>query len=460
MSLQFENLYTDIFTQPDNSIDSDGSIDPLGLLMIWTSLGNRVFHNRLNTVSTNIHFYTLNLFHHAIICELEETHIDKIVNLTGKAPYDNRNDLYDGIIIFLECLMAHFIVQQELDGEPPALAIPGTSKLKGIISNYPFDKIANSLPVDKRDGILVRQNLLGIHGRHKGPFEQMNLFNRYEYYSNKLLWTEIRQLFSTGVWNNLFTTLVSLVYQNVLNAKVVGSKHIRVKLDNVLTSNLKNQYKAVLLYENFKQGNFINFWEEQLGFSNGYTTASRMYKAIKESKGTIDYQLAWQTINRTSKDEEVQAICAIEPFLTSIQKIMNRLLQRGTTDLNSLLINLVRTHLQNPEIDIQKIKSFITDGYFNIEARKRLTELVKIFAASSSPINETAMIRRLIDYHQSIMKQRGNLPWLSISLNNSITQHRSFYYADEWSDKIGTYSWVNDYYLSTVVRLYQGLYLS
>ena len=93
MSLQFENLYTDIFTQPDNSIDSDGSIDPLGLLMIWTSLGNRVFHNRLNTVSTNIHFYTLNLFHHAIICELEETHIDKIVNLTGKAPYDNRNDL-------------------------------------------------------------------------------------------------------------------------------------------------------------------------------------------------------------------------------------------------------------------------------------------------------------------------------------------------------------------------------
>ena len=97
MTITLENTYTDIFTDFDDTIFSDGSIDPIGLQVIWTSLGNRIFQNRLNSISTNIQSYTLNLFHHAVIRQLQASHVDKIINLVGRSPYDNRTDLYDGL---------------------------------------------------------------------------------------------------------------------------------------------------------------------------------------------------------------------------------------------------------------------------------------------------------------------------------------------------------------------------
>src|SRR5687767_7567765 len=103
------NNLTDIFTDYDGTIFSDGSIDPLGLLMVWTSLGNRIFHNRLNTISTNIRSYTLNLFHHSVIQQACSQYEDKFINLTNKPPYHNSSELQEGIAIFLECLMAHVL---------------------------------------------------------------------------------------------------------------------------------------------------------------------------------------------------------------------------------------------------------------------------------------------------------------------------------------------------------------
>ena len=39
----FENKLDNIFTDYDESIFSDGSIDSIGLRIIWTSLGNKIF---------------------------------------------------------------------------------------------------------------------------------------------------------------------------------------------------------------------------------------------------------------------------------------------------------------------------------------------------------------------------------------------------------------------------------
>ncbi|MBK9983878.1 MAG: hypothetical protein IPP15_16165 [Saprospiraceae bacterium] len=115
MNLYSNNISVDIFTDHDDSIFSDDSFDPLGLQMVWTSLGNKVFRNRLNTVSTNIRYYTLNLFHHLVIQQLEEKYEDKITNLIGRPPYDNRSDLYDGLIVFLECLLVHVLSSDNVD---------------------------------------------------------------------------------------------------------------------------------------------------------------------------------------------------------------------------------------------------------------------------------------------------------------------------------------------------------
>jgi len=59
----FDNTLDNIFTEYDESIFSDGSIDAMGLRIIWTSVGSKIFHTKLNTISTDIKLYTLNLPH-------------------------------------------------------------------------------------------------------------------------------------------------------------------------------------------------------------------------------------------------------------------------------------------------------------------------------------------------------------------------------------------------------------
>src|SRR5688572_15702300 len=101
----FENSLSDIFTEPNDAIFSDGSIDPMGLRIIWTSMGNKIFGNRLNTISTDIRFFTLNLFHHSVIQACTRKYEEQFSTLVGNSPYNNSADLYDGLVIFLECLM-------------------------------------------------------------------------------------------------------------------------------------------------------------------------------------------------------------------------------------------------------------------------------------------------------------------------------------------------------------------
>ncbi|MBK9733192.1 MAG: hypothetical protein IPO83_18210 [Chitinophagaceae bacterium] len=81
-----ENSLSNIFTEPDGSIFSDGSIDPMGLRIIWTSMGNRIFGNRLNTISTDIRFFTLNLFNIPLLPPAKKNLQNKLRLLLAQLP--------------------------------------------------------------------------------------------------------------------------------------------------------------------------------------------------------------------------------------------------------------------------------------------------------------------------------------------------------------------------------------
>lgn len=458
--MRLENDYTDIFTEVDDSIFTDGSIDPMGLRMIWTSLGGKIFQNRLNTISTNIRFYTINLFHHALIQALAEQYEEKIVNLTGKAPYDNRTDLYDGIIIFLECLLDHVMAGQEAgEGEG---AFPGVSKLRGILRNDPASKTATQLPVDRKAGILVRHILLGIHGRHKGPFQQMHILAKGDnYYADRLLWKGVRQIFKPKAWNDLLEQLLKVINERVLvEGKAKGGNPIQVKLAEIKDASLVSLYShAFLQAENFKTPAMIQFWEDRLGLADESTTAGIIYRYIRQKQGETHFQDALRELTRQyPQQEELRAISAIEPLLTSTQKVMNCLLRRGVSGLDADIRSFIRHHLTNPSVRLDAISPFLTDAFFNAEAKNRITKMMVIWQECTNPVQEDLFAQKLIDFHHTIMKQRGNLPWISISLSGSITQHRSFQFTDSGLNELRSYDWVNDYYLKTVISLYLGLH--
>jgi hypothetical protein len=459
---QIENSYTDIFTETDDSIFIDGSIDPLGLRMIWTSLGNAIFKNKLNTISTNSKFYTLNLFHHSVIRELHCQYPEHFINQTGKAPYHSKIDLFDGMIIFLECLIAHVLVQERQWGEAEShngFFIPGLSKLRTKIDSAQREKITDSIPVSRSEGILVRHILLGIHGRHKGPFQQMGFLNRFDYYHNDLLWDEVRDLFNNSQWKQLRHYLSELLLQKILTAKISASKPIWVKIkDDIINTQLRDLYTSVLQEEQFRIPALVNFWEKNLGISDDGGTAALIYQAIKEKKGNAHAEQLIIHLQSEFDRNELRAICTIEPFITLHNKVMSRLLQRGVSNIDDSLKKFVYEKLDSHLVNTNQVREFLLDRFFNVEAIRRLRDLIQIYEESKNPIDEVRYIHNLIGFHNNVMKQRGNLPWLSIGNNGEITQHRSFYYSDEYQKNLKDNHWVNDYYVSTVVSLYKGLY--
>lgn len=137
---------------------------------------------------------------------------------------------------------------------------------------------------------------------------------------------------------------------------------------------------------------------------------------------------------------------------------MNRLLHRGVSGLDADIRSFIRHHLTNPSIRLEAISPFLIDAFFGDEAKKRIDKMKVIWQECTNPVQEDLFAQKLIDFHHTIMKQRGNLPWISISLSGSITQHRSFHFTGSGLNELRSYDWVNDYYLKTVISLYRGLH--
>lgn len=456
----FENSYTDIFTEYDDAIFSDGSIDPMGLRIIWTSLGNKIFQNKLNTISTDIRYYTLNLFHHYVIRQCESQFDDKMINLISRPPYNNRQDLHDGIIIFLESLLAHAVVAGNIDDEQPEnSSVPGTAKLKGLINNRPTDKRVTHLSVDRKEGILVRHNLLGIHGRHKGPFQQMGIFNKSNYYQNLNFWDEASVLFDKSTWKSLANDLISIINAKILSIKNHASTPIKIKVSDVLSRDLISSYWQVLNNNNFKEKQFVSFWEKQLGILEG--AAGILYKEFINAADRDDYEsIIKSSSNKGSAETNkyLKAICKIEPLLTCIEKVINRLLKRGTSQINSELEDFMKRWLNRRTINLSYINTYMNSAYLSPEALLRLRKLSAIYFDCKDKADPILFVQKIIAFHTELMDGRGNPPWISIGKKSAITLHNSFNYSDDYLKFLETDAWVNSYYLPTVKSLYEGLY--
>jgi hypothetical protein len=462
-----ENTIYDIFTEPDDSISSDGSIDPMGLRIIWTSIGNRIFGSKLNTISTSVTLYTINLFIHNVIHTFEQKSPQLIAKFTGKQPYDNIEDLRDGLVIFLEGLFAHASLEARENkiGEPIA-ALPGSSKLNGIKTNNPKHELANFIIADRKGGILVRHILLGIHGRHKGPFREIGIFDQHDYYSNLVLWEKIGALFTRFPnWTSLQTSLHEKL-ELLLSQKLSSPNPIRLPIDQVgLNENLVLKIKDVLNPATFKDPLIVEFWEEHLGLKIG--ASGELYSIIKKHN-SLRNAGDWEGLIRVcirdwkgdpTEKEKIVAIQTVEPFLTLIEKVTNRLLLRGTNTLNDPeLISFLEQWLNKESIDEQNLKGFLDSYNLNEEPINRLNELFQIYHQSKDSKDVVQFASGLLEFHKKLMTQRGNLPWVSVSATINLTHHRSYNFSARLLGELQTAKWVNNYYLNTLTSLHKGLY--
>lgn len=450
-----ENILETIFTDYDESIFSDGSIDPMGLRIIWTSIGSKIFHNKLNTISTDIKLYTLNLFHHYLLQKCVKEEEDNVNRIIRKKPYFNKSELFEGIVIFLENLLIH----AAHNSGDNSLKVPGINKLNNLKNNESKRSSVDKIVVDRDRGILVRQYLLGIHGRHKGPFIQMGIFSEKteDIYSNFEVWKDASDIFKNSPWKDAEKVLSDLIKNKLLKPENKLGSLIEYRVEDVLSQAIAEKYVALLKRDIYVNDAIRTFWLNRLGLNKD--TAGILYrKYLTQNPNEINYQEIIINAYAESNDAYLGAINAIEPFLTLIDKCINRILSSATTQINDDLNSFITQWLNNNEVDTDKIKTYLSVEYVNQEAISRLQSLLKIFSNALDAKNQAEyFIIHLIKYHQDIMKSRGNLNWVSIGADNKISVHKSIYISDQYLEYLKSKEWVNSYYLPTVDSLHKGL---
>jgi hypothetical protein len=450
-----ENTLDDIFTEYDESIFSDGSIDPMGLRIIWTSIGSKIFHNKLNTISTDIKLYTLNLFHHYLLQKCASEEEDCLNKLIRKKPYFNKSDFFEGSIIFLENLL----INATYNLRNSSLIVPGINKLGNLKNNESKKSTVERIAVNRDKGILVRQYLLGIHGRHKGPFLQMAVFNESpeDIYNNPEVWKDAAEIFKDPPWKHAAMVLTDLIKEKLLNSNPKPGAFIEYKVEDILTQSIAEKYVALLDKKIYVNEAIRSFWLNRLGLNQD--TAGILYRAyLKQTGNTLNFQQILVTANAENEDPYLGAINAIEPLLTLIDKCINRILSSATSKVDYELKEFINRWLKNNDVDVYKINTYLSVQFVNKEAINRLQKLVHIYdGALKSDKPAESFILNLIRYHQDIMKSRGNLNWVSIGTDNKISIHRAIYISDQDLEYLKSNTWVNSYYLPTVDSLHKGL---
>lgn len=436
--------WQDILTSPDESLVGEGSIDPMGMQIIWSDFGQRIFNYRLTTVSNDVRNYTLNLFHHHVIRILGKNDPGFFHNAVKKfAAFRTESDVKAGILILLEDLLAHLMVfmKFELNENVNLEGILGTNKAE---HQYFNDKDSIRLEAEKTKGVLVKQIALGINGRYKGPFMSMGLLSSRYFDYDEETWRPIEQLFAN--WDTAAKLAVLLT--KILSDLFYTSKDSYPSVQFVMYRN--NSLLRELYMSAFGDMTFTEevklFWEGKIGLTEGSSKA--LYRQMELPDSTyphIIFQEAANQITDQVEREKITDIIKLEPFLSVCSQLFYRM-----TDPSSRYLDSLKSEAE-VLMDYTNLKELIPLTNSNT----RLQLLVEYFIKGTNDPIET--LRQIVNYHEEVMEQRGNHPWIEIVKEGKIkhfTYQEARFRTEEYSEML---PWYHTYYLPTLRSIFKEL---
>lgn len=255
-----------IFTTPDPTLTQEGSVDPMGMQMIWTDYGQKIFNNKLTTVSTDIRNYTINLFHHYLLYTFEREDSDTFQ--AAKVRFKDYTVDYDtkaGILIFLEDLLLYSILEAEKQG----LEVDTSGMLGSFNARRKWTTEIESivLEAEKNEGVFVRQIVLGVNGRYKGPFISMGLFKGRLFGYNEMAWPKVKDLMEQWEVGMRLAEKLTQIMKEVLS-EGAGDHPRRPFTDYQSDRDLQSLY-AQCFGQKKVVPHLREFWERQLGLRSG-----------------------------------------------------------------------------------------------------------------------------------------------------------------------------------------------
>lgn len=444
------------FTIPDPDLTQESSVDPMGIQPIWTYYGQAIFNSRITTIANDLRIFTLNLYHNHVLNLLYKEYIEELQD--AKSYYKTWQTEYDvksGILMFLEDLVTwtFFLHNQDSEVAIDKLGILGLNKARNVYNTKNGNEDEIFLAASKRSGLLKNQINLGMTGRYKGPMMNMEFFDRSLTYLPKT-WEHIERFMQKWVdAMELEKSIVKLIIK-------------------ILSDRNKKDFPQLTLYDIKNSGlwrpvtrgylkcfgkrrlprDIRLYWQDKLGMRNG--AAKALFEQMGELSDDeyINHQTVFIKAKRDLKDEpnemeKVENIIKIEPFLSHSEYLLRYIAQPSVKNVDDVRGDL--------EILRGQIKSA---GSFSInKPYERLTELLKIMLTDGS-LEE--WLKRILDYHNKIMTQRGGNMWVSLEDQGNFKH----YFGGPIKEDINTVSkylkskvWLHTYYLETLRSIHAGM---
>lgn len=449
----------DIITDANKDIASSLYIDPLGMLVIWSSYGEAIFEKRVNSISNDVRNFTVNLMHHGVVQSLISDssfvipeHLKSLVGDKTGSRFAQTCLLHLENIYVFSMLTAE---EKNVDKSGILGSNNGHKKFKDSKDNPTL------IFTNEREGqILVRQLGLGVSGRYRTPFLELGYFDKYYHYNHddisKQRWDEYRQLLAQNT-----------VLQSYFDAAV---SHIKRLIKNTESSKLPPEIQFTDISEGLKQtcrSAFLSskevgkitrdYWLNVTGLDHGAAGALLKVLKLKSEKEKVvpiePENIFADALDLTDGEarQKLEHVMQVEPFLTRINLLFTLICRQNSQTMRDIESEWLKYGGTNATLaDLYKNISDSAKHVLTGSARHRFEKLSGV--AQCDTLQQ--QIAELISYHKFVMHTRGQQPW--VELRNGITKlHARPLSPPTPANKL---KWVNSYYLHQFNNLIRGYF--
>jgi hypothetical protein len=452
------------FTDYDETITQSLNIDPLGMTMIWSSLGQAIFNNRVSSISNDVRNYTLNLVHHYVIKSLVDLADARLSGELEKV-YGQIDSLAfkQTCLIFLENVFVFSMLEAESIKGVQTQGILGASNARLKVSQDTAKRIPKAPLLFTRDSqgqLLVRQLTLGVSGRYKTPFIELSFFDKALRY---------HQPHSISQWENAQTFISShnglrqLAETSVSFLKtLIKQTHSKPSVTwQDIPEDIKRQYVDCFASSEVVGSYSKDFWLDVTGLDQ--KASGSLYKAIVEIDGShfsaqAYFKRALELETDEQENKKLDDIYQVEPFLAECELLFTVLMSKKVQTEKELYVTY--RGLERDVSSIISLASRLTHlvGSFSGSASKRYNALLSLgeLDGTDTQENMTVLVDKLLQYHHDIMAQRGQSAWVEKDRQGKYRCYMTLRNLPKLEERPYK-SWHHRYYLGQFSQLIRGL---
>lgn len=462
------HVLNEILTEYDDTISSELNVDPLGLLVIWSSYGQNIFRRRISSISNDVRNFTLNLFNHAVIRALIDD--DSVIlgkGLRNDPAYGGRDKnstaFKQACLIYLENVFTYVMIEEQDQKDVETTGILGISKARRRWEETRGNPRLH-FSHEPNAHVLVRQHSLGVSGRYKTPLVEMGFFDgAYDYAlpESRVQWEKVRTqlLAKSKPLANLYKLVREHLAELLTDVRSIPECSFS-ELPTELKRAFVSAFRSPVVVGTYTRDFWLAVTELDQGapgaiyevLNQEWTSASQR----KERQTSEVFELAAANRSLTANDKaKLEYVRLLEPFLAEMDLLLNVMLSAKSQTLDEAtnkwkFLGRDAHTLPNRAAQIEMNASLQTQASGTVSIR--LNELISLACATNI---EQQMVG-LLQYHEKVMQARGQSPWLRLLGGNQLKVDVRIRQLPVKDDR-PVDAWVHHYYLPQFRNLLSGM---